>query len=264
MWIDPIHPPDAIRSSSIEFIVITPEPLGMVRSTQYDFSGSVALVTGAAGALGSAVSEAFRDAGATVAAIDRSDPDEEEILLDLTDRISYYQADLADEPTVSSTVDRIIDDHGRADVLANIVGTWRGGHPIHETEQRQFDLLVDVNLRTMFLTSKHAIPHLQETNGSIISVASRSSLKGGANDGPYRAAKAGVRILTESIAAELLGTVRANVVLPSTMDTPMNRAMMDPKEEWVDPADVAEVILFLASDAATVTSGASVPVYGQA
>jgi len=95
-------------------------------------------------------------------------------------------------------------------------------------------------------------------------VSSRSSLEGGAGDGPYRASKAGVRTLTETIAEEELGDVRANAVMPSVLDTPMNRDMMTPKEEWVDPADVADVILFLCSTAASVTSGAAVPVYGEA
>ncbi|MFW6448599.1 MAG: SDR family oxidoreductase, partial [Halobacteriota archaeon] len=70
--------------------------------------------------------------------------------------------------------------------------------------------------------------------------------------------------LTESIAAEYLGEVRANAVMPSVLDTPMNREMMDPRDEWVDPADVASVILFVCSDGAAVTSGASIPVYGEA
>jgi NAD(P)-dependent dehydrogenase (short-subunit alcohol dehydrogenase family) len=95
-------------------------------------------------------------------------------------------------------------------------------------------------------------------------VSARSSLEGGAGDGPYRASKAGVRLLTETVAEEHLGEVRANAVMPSVIDTPMNREMMDPSPEWVDPADIASVLLFLCSDAAAVTSGAAVPVYGEA
>jgi len=89
-------------------------------------------------------------------------------------------------------------------------------------------------------------------------------LEGGEGDGIYRASKAGVRLLTETIAAENRGTVRANAVMPSVIDTPMNREMMTPDDSWVDPADIADVVLFLCSDAATVTSGAAVPVYGEA
>jgi NAD(P)-dependent dehydrogenase (short-subunit alcohol dehydrogenase family) len=117
----------------------------------------------------------------------------------------------------------------------------------------------------MFLTSKHAIPHLRETGGSIVSVSAKSALTGGAGDGIYRATKAGVKILTESIADEE-DTVRANAILPKVIDTPMNREMMPDADHaaWPTPAEIAQVILFLCSDAAGVTSGASVPVYGDA
>jgi len=157
-----------------------------------------------------------------------------------------------------------IDEHGRLDYLVNVAGTWRGGDPVHETEADLFDVLFDINLKTMFLTSKHAIPHLQETEGAVVSVSARSSLSGGTGDGIYRATKAGVRLLTETIAEENRGIVRANAVMPSVLDTPMNRDMMTPSDDWVDPADVAATILVLCSDAASVTSGAAVPVYGEA
>ena len=118
----------------------------------------------------------------------------------------------------------------------------------------------------MFLASKHALPHLQETEGAIVSISSRSSLEGGEGDGIYRATKAGVRLLTETIAEENEGVVRANAVMPSVIDTPMNREMMPDAEfeQWVDPRDIATMLLFLCSDAANVTSGAAIPVYGEA
>jgi len=163
-------------------------------------------------------------------------------------------------------IDEIVDDHGGLDALCNIAGTWRGGDPLHETDADTFDFLMDVNLKTMFLASKHALPHLQESNGAIVSVSSRSSLEGGEGDGIYRASKAGVRRLTETIAEENRGTVRANAVMPSVIDTPMNREMMPDADHgaWVDPADIAETIMALCSDATSVTSGAAVPVYGEA
>ncbi|AZH25813.1 SDR family oxidoreductase [Haloplanus aerogenes] len=231
--------------------------------TTFDCAGEVALVTGACGALGSAVADAFDAAGATVCGTDIVPPDDESSLVD-PETIDYYEGDFTDERDVQRVVEAVVDDHGRIDYLANIAGTWRGGDPIHETDADLFDTLFDVNLKTMFLASKHALPHLQETEGAIVSVSSRSSLEGGEGDGIYRASKAGVRLLTETIAEENLGTVRANAVMPSVIDTPMNREMMDPDDAWVDPADIAAVVLFLCSDAAGVTSGAAVPVYGEA
>ena len=104
------------------------------------------------------------------------------------------------------------------------------------------------------------------STGAIVSVSARSSLEGGEGDGIYRATKAGVRLLTETIAEENRGELRANAVMPSVIDTPMNREMMSDADhsKWVDPADIAQTFLALCSESTSVTSGAAVPVYGEA
>jgi len=256
-------------------------------NVSFDFGDSVALVTGASGALGSAVCEAFAAAAATVAAADVRAPDEEDAQLDTNDAdadgdIHFYEGDFTDEEDVERVVSEVVSDHGRLDYLVNVAGTWRGGTPIEETEVDTFDFLFDVNLKTTFLASMHALPYLKEAGGAsegsdgdpgdgdgqaaIVSVSARSSLEGGEGDGPYRASKAGVRLLTETIAEENLGEVRANAVMPSVIDTPANREMMPDSDhdKWVDPAEIARTILALCSDATAVTSGAAVPVYGEA
>ncbi|WP_247000113.1 SDR family oxidoreductase [Halosolutus gelatinilyticus] len=236
------------------------------RTYDVDFDGTVAIVTGASGALGSATVDRFREAGATVCAVDVVAPDDEDSLLDRDEGIHFYEADLTDEDDVSDLVSTIVDEHGRIDHLLNIAGTWRGGDPIEETPVSEFDMLVDINLKTAFLASKHSLPHLQESEGSIVGVSARSSLSGGEGDGPYRITKAGIRLLTETLAEENRGAVRANCVMPSVIDTPANREMMPDAdhESWVDPGDIADVMAFLCSDGASVTSGAAVPVYGEA
>lgn len=239
----------------------------MSRSFDVDFSDSVVVVTGASGALGSAVVDRFVNAGATVCGVDVVEPDEEDALLDAThESVHFYNGDFTDEADVERVMSEITDDHGRIDALCAIAGTWRGGDPIEETDVETFESLLDINLKTMFLAAKHALPALQRSEGSVVAVSSRSSLEGGEGDGPYRAAKAGVRRLTETIAAENTGQVRANAIMPSVIDTPMNREMMPDAdhESWVDPADIADVVAFLCSNGATVTSGAAVPVYGTA
>jgi NAD(P)-dependent dehydrogenase (short-subunit alcohol dehydrogenase family) len=235
-------------------------------TVNFDFSGDVVLVTGVGGALGSAVAEAFLDADATVCGADIVDPHGDDSALADPDRIDAYQGDFTDEETVSEVVDEIVETHGGLDYLANIAGTWRGGDPIEDTDADTFDFLFDVNLKSMFLASKHAIPHIRDREGAIVSISARSSLEGGEGDGIYRATKAGVRLLTETIAEENLGDLRANAVMPSVIDTPMNREMMPDADHdaWVDPAEIAAVIQFLCSDASRVTSGAAVPVYGEA
>ncbi|WP_338729390.1 SDR family oxidoreductase [Haladaptatus sp. DJG-WS-42] len=231
-------------------------------SVEFDFSGKVVVVTGASGALGSTVANEFAKAGATVCAADVVEPESGT----LTAGVHFYEGDFTDEAEVESTFEKIVADHGQLDALVNIAGTWKGGTPIDETEVGTFDMLFNVNLKTMFLASKHAIPHLKETKGAIVSTSARASLEGGKGDGPYRAAKAGVRLLTETIAEENNGVVRANAIMPSVIDTPQNREAMPDSDHdtWVKPAEIARVIMFLCSDAADVTSGAAVPVYGEA
>ncbi|AEH37579.1 SDR family oxidoreductase [Halopiger xanaduensis] len=240
--------------------------MATAKSFTVDFDDTVAVITGASGALGSAAVDRFRAAGATVCAVDVVAPDAEDSLLEPDSKTHFYEADLTDESDVSELVASIVDDRGRIDHLLNIAGTWTGGDPIEETDLEEFELLVDVNLKTAFLASKHALPHLQENEGSIVSVSARSSLEGGEGDGPYRITKAGIRILTETLAEENEGTVRANCVMPSVIDTPANREMMPDADHgaWVEPAEIADVMAFLCSDGAAVTSGAAVPVYGEA
>lgn len=230
----------------------------------FDFSDRVALVTGVSGSLGSHVAEAFLDAGATVAGTDRRSPSGTDSGLSAAS-IDFYQADLTEESAVESLVADVIEDHGRIDFLLNVAGTWAGGDPIEETDLETFEMVFDVNLKTMFLTSKHALSHLKETEGAIVNVSAKASLSGGKGDGPYRASKAAVRLLTETIAEEQLGTVRANAVMPSVIDTPANREMIPngDVEKWVDPADIARTMLALCSDATGPTSGAAVPVFGE-
>ena len=249
----------------------------MAGRADFDFDGTVAVVTGGAGALGSATVERFREADATVCAVDVIEPEDDDALLDLDEGTHYYQTDLTDEDAVEALFEEIVREHDRVDHLLNVAGTWKGGSPIEETDLEEYELLMNVNLKTAFLASKYALPHLRaateesmtenvRSQSAIVSVSARSSLEGGAGDGPYRITKAGIRILTETVAEENQGTVRANCVMPSVIDTPMNREMMPDADHnsWVDPADIADVLAFLCSDAASVTSGAAVPVYGEA
>ncbi len=233
---------------------------------EFDFDGTVAIVTGACGALGSATVSQFRAAGATVCAVDVVEPEDDDALLEPDAGTHFYQADLTEESAVEGVIADILEDHGRIDHLLNVAGTWRGGSPIEETETDEVDLLLEVNLKTAMLASKHALPALREQEGAIVSVSARSGLEGGAGDGPYRITKAGIRILTETLAEENRGEVRANCVMPSVIDTPMNREMMADADHdtWVDPEDIAEVMAFLCSEGASVTSGGSIPVYGEA
>lgn len=236
-------------------------------STRFDFSDQVVLVTGASGSLGTATVERFHEAGATVCTSARHPPDDDEAAALLeSDRVHFYEGDFTDEAAVQQVFDSVVDDHGRLDALCTLIGAWRGGTPLDQTAADEFEFLLDVNLKTVFLAAKHAVPHLRESSGTLVSVSARSSLEGGEGDGPYRAAKAGVRRLTETVAEENLGSVRANAIMPSIIDTPTNREMLPDADHdgWPTPEEIAQVVAFLCSDAASVTSGAAVPVYGEA
>jgi NAD(P)-dependent dehydrogenase (short-subunit alcohol dehydrogenase family) len=153
---------------------------------------------------------------------------------------------------------------GRIDALLNIAGgfTWR---TLSDGDCAVWDMMYALNLKTAVNASKAALPHLVESNGAIVNVGAAGAVKAGAGFGAYAASKAGVHKLTESLAEELKGEVRVNAVLPSILDTAQNRKDIpnaDPAK-WVQPDDLAKVMLFLASDDARAITGALVPVTGQ-
>jgi 3-oxoacyl-[acyl-carrier protein] reductase len=137
---------------------------------------------------------------------------------------------------------------------------------VAEGDPKSWQRMYALNVLTALNTSQSAIPHLTASgNGRIVNVGAMGALLAGAGMGPYAASKAGVHRLTETLAAELKGKITVNAVLPSTIDTPANRASM-PKADfakWVQPQELAEVILFLVSDAASAVTGALLPVSGR-
>lgn len=232
-------------------------------SASFDLDGAVVWITGASGALGAALVEAFDDAGASVCGSDVVQPaDSHSLGRDAP--VDFYRTDLTDEAAVAGTVADVVAEHGGIDHLVATTGTWLGKAPVGGTTADDFARLVAGNLETVFLATKHALPPLRRANGSLVTVASQSSLAGEPGEGVYGAAKAGVRLLTETVAAENAGEMRANTLLPSLIDTPENRRRRPDADHdaWPDPEDVARVALFLCSDGAAPVTGASVPVYG--
>jgi NAD(P)-dependent dehydrogenase (short-subunit alcohol dehydrogenase family) len=236
----------------------------------FDFSDKVVLVTGAGGNLGGAVARAFYAGGAGVVLVDRSTgrltalyPPEQFTPA----RVHFAAADLTDEASVTALVASALDRFGRIDILANTVGGYRAGTPVHETPLETWDFMLTLNARTAFLISKAVIPTmLAQRYGKIIHVAARGGLMGTARHSAYAASKSAVIRLTETLAAELRHEgINVNCVLPGTIDTPQNRAEAPGADysKWVAPEAIADVILFLASDAARAVNGAAVPVYGR-
>ena len=222
-------------------------------------------VTGAPGHLGRAVAEAFAKRGANLVLAGRRQSLEQTYGNEDKKRM-FAAADLLDQQQVEVAVTSALARFGRIDVLCNIAGGFRMGAPVHETRDDDWNYLFDVNLRTMLHVVRAVIPTMLERGGGkVVNVSAAAALKGTARIGAYAASKAGVMRLTEVMAAELRDrNVNVNCVLPTIIDTPDNRAAMpdaDPKR-WVAPGDLANVIVFLASDEARAIHGAALPVTG--
>lgn len=229
----------------------------------------VALITGAAGNLGQATAKTLQRAGARTVLVDHARDRLKKlypVLVDAPDHMLAGGVDLTDAAAVENLIAETLDRFERIDVLVNTVGTYRGGKPVHEESLETWELLFDANVRTAVMTARAVVPvMLKQGGGRIVNVGSRSALKGGAKNAAYSASKSAVVRLTESMAAELEAAgVSVNCVLPSTIDTPQNRQAMPGADfsTWVTPEAIAEVIAFLASDAARGITGAAIPVYG--
>lgn len=235
-----------------------------------DVSRKVVLITGATGNLGSAVAFAFQEAGARMILVGRSAESLGRAFKNLSGSPDYLligDVDLTDEDNVKEIARSAHQRFHHIDVLVNTVGTFRGGKPVHEEDMETWDFLFEVNLSTTLFTCRAVIPYMiQQNSGRIINTASRSGLLGSAGYAAYSASKSAVIRLTESLAKELGDyNINVNCIIPGTIDTPQNRQSMPDADysKWVDPAAIADVALFLASDAARAVTGAAIQVYGK-
>jgi NAD(P)-dependent dehydrogenase (short-subunit alcohol dehydrogenase family) len=230
----------------------------------------VVIITGAVGNLGAATARAFQSAGAKTVLVDRAPDRLGAAFADVASSKDHYLAggfDLSDATSLARLVEETLARFGRIDVLVNTVGAWRGGKPVHEADPADWDFLFGVNVRTTLLCCRAVIPQmLKQQRGAIINVASRDGLNGTAGYAAYSASKSAVLRLTESLAAELKASnINVNCIMPGTIDTPQNRAAIPSGDfgKWVEPGAIADVVLFLASDASRAINGAAIPVYGR-
>lgn len=218
------------------------------------FAGKVVVVTGAAGALGGAVAAAFTDAGAAVAG------------LDIAEQPNIIACDLFDAASCQSAIQTVLASHKKIDVLANVAGGFAMGQTVHETDASTWELMHKLNTGSVVNMAAAVVPHmLTNGGGKIVNVAARAGLAGAATMGAYVASKSAVIRLTETMALELKEQrINVNCVLPSLIDTKTNRDAMPDEDfsRWVTPQSIAQVMMFLASDAARDVHGAAVPVEG--
>ena len=222
-----------------------------------------ALITGANGGLGTHVTKAFLDAGFAVAGvapkIQQSDFNHP--------NFTALPATIDSLDAAKKAADAVIARFGKIDVVAHLVGSFAGGQSIADTDDATFQRMFDTNVGSAFHILRAVVPHMRRAGaGRIIAIGSRAAEDPGASVGAYSASKAALVSLIRTVAIENKDAgITANIILPGTMDTAVNRKEMLGADttQWVQPASVASLILWLAGDAGKDVTGAAIPVYGQ-
>jgi NAD(P)-dependent dehydrogenase (short-subunit alcohol dehydrogenase family) len=233
------------------------------------FENKLVVVAGGTGGLGRAVSLAFLAEEARVAVTYRAENEWAALKAvageDLA-RLAGYAVDVTDDAAVRAFAQKIETSGRGVDVLVNTVGGYAGGIPLWKTEPSVMEKMLDLNLRAGFLLARAFVPDMvARKSGVVVNIAARAAVDHAAGAAAYAASKAAAVAMMDCLAADLKGTgVRVNSVLPSIIDTEANREAMPGADfaSWPKPEEIAEVVLFLASDEARLVHGASVPVYG--
>jgi NAD(P)-dependent dehydrogenase (short-subunit alcohol dehydrogenase family) len=229
------------------------------------------LITGGTGALGEAVTRRFLEKGHRVAVTWLKEDEAHSLrdhLGDLRAGLTLVGADVTAPDSVSAALGQIEAELGPVEVLAHLVGGYRGGEMVHNHSVQTWDSMMEINLRSAFICCRATLPAMRAGGwGRIVMVSSRAARSDRLDQAAYAVAKSGVAVLAEAIAEENRGMdVTANVVAPSILDTPANRAAMPGQDHsaWVPPDEVAATIAFLASEAAGQLRGAWLPLFGSA
>jgi len=225
--------------------------------------GKITLVTGANGGLGTHVTKALLDAAFTVVGlsprIQQSDFNHPNFIA--------LPAALTSLDAAKKAVDSMIARCGRIDVLAHLVGAFAGGQNVDSMDDAIWQRMFDANLNSAFHILRAVIPEMRKAGGGrIIAIGSRAAEEPGPKVGAYSASKAALVSLIKTVALENKDAgITANIILPGTMDTPINRKAMPNADvsKWVQPASVASLIVWLTGDAGKDVTGASIPVYGR-
>lgn len=242
-----------------------------------DLAGKAAIVTGAANGIGRAIAEMLGARGARVMVVDADETVAQASRA--IDGAAFVQCNVAEGDACARAVDAALDAFGRLDIMVNSAGIQRYGTVV-TTPEDEWDQVIGVNLKGMFLMAKHAVPHLIASGaGAIVNVASVQAFSAQRGVVAYSASKGGVVALTKAIAVDHAPAVRANCICPGSVDTPMLRSAAalfadDPEQavrEWgamhpmgrvATPAEVAEAAVFLASPASSFITGAALLVDG--
>jgi NAD(P)-dependent dehydrogenase (short-subunit alcohol dehydrogenase family) len=224
--------------------------------------GKVVLITGAKGGLGTFVTRAFLDSGSTVIGVSRS--------IQSSDfpspRFVAMPAELASGDAARTLAKTVAANHGKIDALVHLVGGFTGGQALGDVDDATLDKMLDLNLRSAFHMISAVVPVMQaQGSGRILAIGSRTAVEPQPLLSAYTASKAALVALVRTVALENKSKgISANIILPGTMDVPANRAAMPNADfsKWVQPAQVAALLLHLASNQASQITGAVIPIYG--
>jgi NAD(P)-dependent dehydrogenase (short-subunit alcohol dehydrogenase family) len=224
--------------------------------------GKVVVVTGANGGLGSFVTRAFLEAGATVAGTSKTVQQSDFA----QPRFFAIPADLGTQKGAGELINQVVSRFGKLHVLVHTVGGFAGGPTVADTNDAIMQKMLDMNFNSLFQVARAALPALRASgDGRLIAIGSRAAVDPGPGVGAYSASKAAMVSLARTIAAENRDAgLRANVILPGTIDTPANRKAMPNSDfsKWVPPAAIASLIAWLAGEAGREMNGAVIPIYG--
>lgn len=224
-------------------------------------TGKNTLITGGTGALGKIVAKKFLQEGFKVASsflsVAEAAPSQSETFM--------VRADVSKEEDVVLIFDKVIANFGSVDILINLVGGFIPGSNIRDVSSKDWDFMMNLNLKTAFLCSREFLRrHANSNYGRIINIAAMPALKPTAGRGPYAVSKAGVVTLTAILGDELKGTgVTVNAVAPSIIRTEANMLSMpaEDKSKWVTPEHIADLMLFLCSSSGESINGVCIPVF---
>jgi NAD(P)-dependent dehydrogenase (short-subunit alcohol dehydrogenase family) len=236
-----------------------------------NFHDKIVLVTGGTGGLGREVTMAFLEAGAKVTVTYRA-PEEYATVVSAAERAGAApptgaNVDVTDAQAVEAFIAGIVATHGRLDILVNTVGGYAAGVNLWEANPREYDRMLQLNLKAGFVLTRAVVPQMIKQNrGWIVNIASKAAFDHAAGASLYAASKAAALALMDSLAADVKPyNINVNSILPSIIDTAANRKAIPDADfsKWPKPEEIARVILFLCSEDARVIHGAAIPVYGK-
>jgi NAD(P)-dependent dehydrogenase (short-subunit alcohol dehydrogenase family) len=237
----------------------------LTMDVSFDFSSKVVLISGGTGALGRTLVKKFIASGAVTISSFLNEKEAKKLKIE-NPKVELTKLDMLNEGQLLKTIPQLKRQFGTINILVNVVGGYLGGRTIIDLSETDWDAMMNLNLKSAFLITKHIIPLMKSGNGgNIVHISSRTGLKSEGGDSAYAASKAGLIRFVESAAQEFKEfNININCILPTLIDTDANRKAIPNGDfsKWLSAEDLANVILFLCSSGGRVINGSAIPTYG--